>query len=155
MSSRVTRAIAILAVAIAAACQDDLAVPQPCTNIPAGGCPINGSQECTDPTCEAVYACKADRTWSLERVCPVHDAGLVDAAPVEAAALSSVRDASTDVAGSSGGPGCPNLQPPDCSLGAGLACPPTMCCGCEDLFVCTAGSWNAWGTCNKGTITPR
>ena len=36
--------------------------------------------------------------------------------------------------GAFGGPGCADLEPPDCPLGLALSC--NACCGCEDLFVC-------------------
>jgi hypothetical protein len=65
---------------------------------------------------------------------------------------ASVRDVSIDVEGAFGGPGCVDLQAPDCPLGLAISCP-NGCCGCEDLFVCRNGGWNLWGQCVDGGIT--
>jgi hypothetical protein len=136
----------------AASCRDDPAAVEPCTNIPAGGCPLSHGIACEDPACEAVYACRTGNAWVLDRTCPAHEAGApreasvdaADAAPEEA---SRPFDASVDAPpGANGGPGCGPLQAPDCSLGLALACP-SGCCGCEDLYVCENGGWTYWATC--------
>ncbi len=137
---------------------EDVALPEPCANIPDGGCPRKGSQVCTDPTCEAVYVCTADRTWQLDSVCAAREAGVVavDAgrdAAVGDATVSRLRDGAIDVPGASGGPGCSALEEPDCPLGAAQACPLSSCCGCDDLFVCANGGWSVWGKCANGTLT--
>ncbi|MEO6576858.1 MAG: hypothetical protein ABIP89_23625, partial [Polyangiaceae bacterium] len=121
---------------------------QRCNDIPDGGCPINPGA-CGDPACDAIYACNPGNTWSLEETCPPH--APVDAAlPVHDAAPPS--DASyDDVPGANGGPGCSDLEPPDCPLALAAACP-NGCCGCEDLYVCSNGGWNAWGTCGPTGI---
>lgn len=136
-----------------AACQDDPATPEACTNIPPGGCPLSHGIACEDPSCDAVYACRAGNVWELNRTCPPHDAGppreasAADAAP-EAEAPRPF-DASVDAPpGASGGPGCGPLQTPDCSLGFALSCP-SGCCDCEDLFVCQNGGWSYWATCTQ------
>ena len=137
---------AALLVVSASSCQDQTVVPQPCTNIPEGGCPIARGVSCDDPMCEAVYACREGNVWELMKRCPVREAGAgTDAAtPKDAEAL---LDASIDAPpGAFGGPGCASLVAPDCSLGLALSCGAT-CCGCEDLFVCEDGGWTFWGTC--------
>lgn len=154
----VAAAFATLAAPAAAitttACGD---VPQPvvCRDIPDGGCPYN-AQACEDPTCAAVYHCEADGTWLLDHVCPARDGateaggdggdgGTNDGSP-------GARDAAfADVPGASGGPGCVDLEPPDCPLATGAACPANQCCGCEDLYVCVDGGWNPWGSCDPTT----
>jgi hypothetical protein len=145
---------AVLAVLIS--CSDAMTA-DPCRDIPAGGCPLSNGVACQDPTCVAVYACRANRVWELDHTCPPHEAG----APTEAGAEggdaandgpvegSRPFDASIDAPpGASGGPGCEDLQTPDCTLGFALACP-MGCCGCEDLFVCQNGGWNYYATCQQ------
>jgi hypothetical protein len=146
--------VALLGAALAlvglASCEDD-PTAQPCTGVPEGGCPLSRGVACEDPTCEAVYACRPNNVWELERTCPPREAGAprdaatdVDAAPTEDA---RAFDASIDAPpGANGGPGCGSLQTPDCSLGLALSCP-SGCCGCEDLFVCENGGWTYWATC--------
>jgi hypothetical protein len=138
---------------VAAACKDS-PPPAQCNDIPGAGCPVdNGADACTDKTCAAVYSCQ-DGSWVLDHTCPGYDpdaAAAGDDAPVEAAPTA---DASFDAPpGAFGGPGCEDLQPPDCSLGTALACAGTPdCCGCEDLYVCVSGGWDLWGSCQDGGI---
>ncbi len=121
-----------------------------CRDVPDGGCPIQ-ENACSDPACVAVYACDhVSGTWSLDHTCPPHPP--VDAGPDVAPPEASPRDVDVDVPGASGGPGCPDLEPPDCPLATAAACP-TDCCGCEDLYVCQGGGWTAWGACVNGAIT--
>jgi hypothetical protein len=139
-----------------AAC-DDGAVARPCSNIPAGGCPISRGVACEDPACEAVYACRPGDVWELQERCPARDAGpseTNDAAPVEPDAGSPVGDAAIDAPpGAYGGPGCDSLQAPDCALGVALACG-ADCCGCEDLYICEDNGWTLWGGCGPSGPTP-
>ena len=148
-----TMTLAAAALAGVGACQD-VPFAQRCTNIPAGGCPLDGPSVCSDITCEAVYRCNPDRTWTRDSVCPAREAGLVDSA-VRDAAPPPPRDAALDVQGATGGPGCLALEPPDCPLGTALSCPSNACCGCDDLFVCADGGWTAWGTCAGGTVSAK
>lgn len=142
-----TAVFVAIAASVAIAC-DDRAAPTTCTNIPAGGCPLSYGKACDDPSCAATYACLPGNRWELRATCPARDGSVPDAGtPSEA----GPRDASIDVEGAFGGPGCVSLQPPDCSLGAALLCT-NGCCGCEDLFVCRDGGWNAWGTCADGAV---
>lgn len=142
--------LAVLAAGVLFIACEDGTPPQHCQNIPAGGCPLSGANACEDPSCSAVYACRADGTWLLDHACGPHDAGAV----VEAASPVQ-RDASIDAPpGAAGGPGCVDLQPPDCPLATALACS-RGCCDCEDLFVCQNGGWSAWGTCGDAGVTPR
>jgi hypothetical protein len=136
----------------AMSCADEPAPEPPCADIPRGGCPLGRGASCDDPTCLAVYACRAGNVWELDHACPLRDAADARAdagdasadAPLEA---TPTLDAGPDApAGASGGPGCGALQAPDCSLGFALACP-AGCCGCEDLFVCEGGGWTYWSTC--------
>lgn len=136
-----------LVVALAAACSAfaDLPNQQACHGIPEGGCPGSGRLDCKDPSCAAVYTCEPDGGWAFAVACPAHDASAHDARqPVG-------RDADIDVPpGAYGGPGCGDLQSPDCNLGVALVCPAGECCGCQDLFVCGDGGWNLWGACEDG-----
>jgi hypothetical protein len=142
---------AITASALFAAC-NDIPQGQTCKNIPDGGCPLSYGVACDDPSCAAAYACNPDGTWTLDHVCPHGEAGVADAALLDRAPPPP-RDANIDApSGAFGGPGCPDLQPPDCSLGTALACPSNSCCGCEDLFVCSKGNWNLWGQCGDGGV---
>jgi len=119
----------------------DSAISMPCTNIPDGGCPLSYGVACMDPACSATYACLPGNKWELRETCPPRDASVQDATKMD-----SARDVSTDVEGAFGGPGCLDLQLPDCSLGEALTCP-SGCCGCEDLYVCRNMGWDLWGTC--------
>lgn len=135
-----------------ASCEDNYVVPQPCSDIPAGGCPLSHGVACEDPACEAIYACRENNVWEFRARCPGRDGGgPVDAFAPEAEAAAF--DASIDAPpGAFGGPGCTSLIEPDCALGVALACG-AGCCGCEDLFVCENGGWEFWGTC--GDAGPR
>lgn len=125
-----------------------------CVDIPAGGCPAQGGADvCEDVTCNAVYDCDNGH-WVLQQTCPTHaDAGAVDGSVV-AHDAATARDAAIDAPpGAFGGPGCVDLQPPDCSLGTALVCGGASdCCGCQDLFVCADGGWYAWGECVDGGV---
>ncbi len=141
--------------ALSAAC-DDAEVPQPCSDIPPGGCPLSHGVACEDASCAAIYACRAGNVWELQQMCPGHDASASE--PAEASApdvgsdVSLAYDAAIDAPpGAFGGPGCGTMQDPDCALGLALACP-SDCCGCEDLFVCNAGAWDLWGSCGDGGV---
>jgi hypothetical protein len=133
------------------ACSDTPPPPQ-CHDIPTAGCPEdNGADPCTDVTCAAVYACQ-NGSWVLVKSCPNYspDAGPT---PVDASADASPFDATGIDAppGAFGGPGCADLQSPDCSLGTALTCGAAQdCCGCVDLYVCNGGGWDLWGECVDG-----
>ncbi len=128
---------------------DDTAAPVTCHDIPDGGCPVQNGLECSDPTCAAAYNCEPDGGWSLAYTCPPPDGGVVDVANETAAS-----DAGYDIdapPGAFGGPGCEDLEQPDCPLGLVLVC--GSCCGCEDLFVCDDGGWDPWGECTDAGPT--
>jgi hypothetical protein len=121
-----------------------------CHDIPDGGCPQQGGVECQDPTCAAAYTCQADGGWSFAYACPAQDSGPPDVAPD-----TPVLDAGYDIdapPGAFGGPGCTDLEPPDCPLGEALICS-AGCCGCIDLFVCDDGGWDPWGACTDAGPT--
>lgn len=143
--------LAVLGAVLIAACAADLPPPAKCYDIPAGGCPRRGNA-CEDPSCVALYLCKADGTWSLDSNCPPRDASVPDVVVLPQDA-GTRRDAVVDVPGAFGGPGCESLIAPDCSLGTASTCG-QGCCGCEDLFVCEAGGWSLWGTCDQGQLIP-
>jgi hypothetical protein len=142
------------AFSVASACEDG-PIPEPCSNIPAGGCPLSRGVACEDPACEAVYACRPNNVWELQERCPAHQAGSRQDASVQTdAAPAPSFDASIDAPpGAFGGPGCDSLQTPDCALGVVLACG-ASCCGCEDLYVCEDNGWSLWGTCGDRGIVP-
>lgn len=124
-----------------------------CKEIPDGGCPRSGDADlCTvDPTCQAVYAC-SDTQWTLVTTCGPRP--LVDASRTETDAPPPSDASFFDGPlpdGAFGGPGCLDLQAPDCSLGLAATCG-QGCCGCEDLFVCKSGVWTAYGACQNGQI---
>jgi len=126
-----------------------------CHDIPAGGCPVdNGADACQDPTCAAVYWCQ-DGSWSLAHACPGYSPDAA-APPVDASTDAGGADVTIDAPpGAYGGPGCADLQSPDCALGTALSCGGTAdCCGCLDLFVCDNGGWSLWGECVDGGVTP-
>jgi hypothetical protein len=144
-------AFAAVAVVLAWACSDVQQITQ-CHDIPAGGCPVQGGVECSDPTCAAAYSCNQDGGWTLAHTCPAHDGGVQDTS-IDVPAPS---DAGYDIdapPGAFGGPGCNALEPPDCPLGYALICN-SGCCDCQDLYVCNDGGWDPWGTCSDdGGIT--
>jgi len=139
-------------IAVTLACNDAVDVLPSCGEIPAGGCPQRGDT-CEDRTCDTVYTCTADGVWSLVEKCPLHEGGLPDAGAVDAAQdAAPERDASflQGVPGASGGPGCEDLEQPDCPLSRMQYCPSNQCCQCEDLYYCQGGGWQSWGACNDG-----
>jgi hypothetical protein len=146
----------VLSCLLAAACQDTLLSTQ-CRNIPQGGCPGQDPGVCIDVTCVAVYTCQPDGTWVHALDCPPREGGADEGGADDAsdAAVSDVvtvvNDVNIDVPGAGGGPGCADLQAPDCPLEVAAACGKD-CCGCEDLFVCQGGSWALWGQCVDGGI---
>ena len=141
------------AVALVAAC-DDGEVPQPCSDIPAGGCPLSRGLACEDPACEAVYLCRPGNVWELHEQCPPRDAGSPPDVVIDAGDGGPSFDASIDAPpGAFGGPGCASLQVPDCALGIALACG-AGCCGCEDLYVCEDHGWTLWGSCGVNGPIP-
>jgi hypothetical protein len=148
---RLALVIAVALGLIAAACQDNFPA-EPCRNIPPGGCPGQDPGVCTDVTCVAVYTCQPDGTWVHAVDCPPREGGADDGAlDASAPEVNSARDVDIDVPGAGGGPGCADLQAPDCPLEIAAACS-MDCCGCEDLFVCNDGGWSPWGLCVDGGI---
>lgn len=151
--------LALPALAIAAC--NGTPLPAACTDIPTGGCPEdNGAEVCSDCTCDSVYACN-NGTWVFAQKCPSRpacDAGTsADAASSSDAGITDApapQDVPFDVPpGAYGGPGCTDLETPDCSVGAAIACAATPdCCGCIDLWVCQGGGWVSWGTCADGGL---
>ena len=156
----VTLASAAAGIALVWACNGDVPAAPECKDIPAGGCPSSFGSACDDPTCAVLYVCTSVGAWSKVRECPARDAGpdasASDDGSTDAPADTRVaRDVDIDAPGEFGGPGCQDLQPPDCPLGIAASCP-NGCCGCEDLFVCSGGGWNAWGFCGDGgALIPR
>lgn len=152
---RLASSASVLAFAalLASACDEE--VPQRCTGIPEGGCPISRGVACEDPACEAVYACRPGNVWELQRSCPARERGPRPTPDAAAPTPAPPPDAGIDAPpGAFGGPGCVPLQEPDCSLGVALACSPA-CCGCEDLYVCEGGGWTLWGICADAGAEPR
>jgi hypothetical protein len=141
-------AVAAVAVVVVGAC-DATVQSITCYDIPAGGCPVQGGVECEDPTCAAAYNCLPDGGWQLAYACPAHDAAAVDVAN------EPVSDAGFDIdapPGAFGGPGCVELEMPDCPLGEALICG-AACCGCQDLYICDDGGWDFWGECTDAGPT--
>jgi hypothetical protein len=129
----------------------DYAPKEYCSDVPDGGCPLSNGVACEDPMCGAVYACNAG-VWSLDHECPTIDAAVEDGGTEAGADTMPDFDAASIDAppGSFGGPGCADLEEPDCPLGEALACGPS-CCDCEDLWVCVDMGWTEWGTCTPGS----
>jgi hypothetical protein len=153
LRSTLHRALTLAVLSFLVAC-DSTPTPTPCYDVPDGGCPEdNGANVCMDPSCAAVYACE-DGHWKLSQTCPPHPHD-GSAPPADAGGEASpVFDASIDVPpGGNGGPGCPDLELPDCTASEGLACVQSPgCCGCMDLWVCDDGGWTLWGECVNGGI---
>jgi hypothetical protein len=156
----------VAALAAASACDDALAVDPECRDVPDGGCPMGRGDPCADPTCAAAYECTESSLWRFDHACSARDAaagawtdpGATDAGASPGAAPdvtgdATVGDVAVGIPGANGGPGCAALEGPDCPLGVALACG-AGCCDCEDLFVCKSGSWEPWGMCGAGVISP-
>jgi len=151
--------LAALGCALAFACSDTT-INKTCTGIPKGGCPGDDSTNCVDTTCEAIYSNDSACVWSFVQKCPgyipPHDGppdALTEAG--DAVAEAPLPDAGfTLPSGAAGGPGCEDLENPDCSVATAVACG-KYCCGCEDLYVCVEGGWNLWGGCtDAGLVEP-
>jgi len=142
------------ALLVAPGCNDP-PLPATCQDLQPPACPTEYDADvCGDLECASVYACD-NGTWSFVQTCPNYspEAGVH---PVEAGAdTSSQFDAPFDAPpGAFGGPGCVDLEQPDCSLGTALACTGAAdCCGCMDLYVCTSENWVIWGECVDGGLT--
>jgi hypothetical protein len=160
MILRSASVVAVMLLTAVVACDQSDPIATPCRDIPANGCPLlEDDSECNDPSCAAAYAC-VDGEWSLERACPGFDAGTpreagADAGSVDAADAGICRDAGAIVVPSgaslSAGPGCGDLQAPDCPISEVLVCSPGSvdpCVGCEGLFYCLNGEWYPWGVCS-------
>jgi hypothetical protein len=125
-----------------------------CQDLAAPACPTEFDADvCMDPECASVYACD-NGAWSLVTTCPNYsaEAGVhpVEAGPEAASMFDAPFDAPP---GAFGGPGCVDLEEPDCSLGTALACSGASdCCGCMDLYVCNSGGWQLWGQCVDGGV---
>jgi hypothetical protein len=153
MKTSFAGAVAAL-VALAAACSNESPIAQRCHDIPANGCPaIDGA--CQDPTCAATYACNDDGTWSFVASCNHPDGG-GGSGSGDGATNASDAGAGFDVNGidappGANGEGCTPLEGTDCPLAVALGCAASggsdPCCGCEELFVCSNGGWNLWGSC--------
>ena len=145
-------AVALLIVVVAC---DNPPTPVACTDIPAGGCPQdNGADVCArDKTCSAVYDC-VDAKWVLDQTCPAHPHDASTDSGDASDASVAVEDVHIDAPpGAFGGPGCADLQTPDCSVGTALLCVnATGCCGCTDLWVCQGGGWVSWGVCGDAGV---
>jgi len=148
--------LAIAALLVAVAC-DNPPTPVACTDIPDGGCPQdNGASVCSgDHSCNAVYDC-VDGKWVLDTTCPPHPHDASTDASEAGDANTTPEDVHIDAPpGSFGGPGCADLEVPDCSVGTALLCAGAIgCCGCEDLWVCQGGGWVSWGTCGDAGVMP-
>ena len=140
----------------APACSDP-PIPAVCQDLMPPACPTeDDANVCMDVECASVYACD-NGTWSFVQTCPNYSAE-AGVHPFEAgAAAASEFDAPFDAPpGAFGGPGCVDLEEPDCSLGTALACAGTSdCCGCMDLYVCDSGGWELWGEGVDGGITAK
>src|ERR1700761_658842 len=129
--------VAPLAVALAlevlGACKDP-PPPATCADLGPPACPEdNGADVCDDPTCASVYSCQ-DGTWVFLHDCSGYDPE-AGPHPVEAGEAGPAFDANVDAPpGAFGGPGCVDLETPDCTLGTGIACVDEPgCCDCTDL----------------------
>ena len=135
-------------VALATGCDQADPVAKPCRDIPSNGCPLlDDDSECADPCCAAAYACD-DGESSFEHTCSGFwgcDAGTTTVAD-DAGGYCDVGAIDAPV-GASGGPGCEELEAPDCPLSEALVCSATPCLGCDDFFACVNGGWIRWAGC--------
>jgi hypothetical protein len=127
-----------------------------CQDLAPPACPTDQDADvCIDVECASVYTCSPNGAWTFVANCPNYnpEAGVH---PFEAGPESGYEfDAPFDAPpGTFGGPGCVDLEMPDCSLGTALACAGAQdCCGCMDLFVCDDGGWVPWGECADGGVS--
>jgi hypothetical protein len=135
---------------------DNPPIPVVCQDLAAPACPTDlDADVCSDVECASVYACD-NGTWTFVQTCPNYsaDAGVhpFEAGPEASGEVDAPFDAPP---GAFGGPGCTDLEEPDCPLGTALACQHSFdCCECIDLFVCDDGGWELWGECGDGGVTP-
>ena len=147
----------VVGIVLAAPACSNPPIPATCQDLQAPACPTEEDADvCIDVECASVYACD-NGTWSFVETCPNYsaEAGVhpVEAGPEAASEFDAPFDAPP---GSFGGPGCVDLEMPDCSLGTALACSGQEdCCGCMDLYVCTDGGWVPWGECVDGGVSSK
>ncbi len=101
--------------------------------------------------CASVYERQSDCSWRFVVDCPGYlplAAGRSDGG--DASAVDAVTDDATQSEGAAGGPGCPALENPDCTLALAASC--IGCCGCQDIYVCVGGGWNLWGSCGDAGL---
>lgn len=141
---------ALAAVALAGC--DPIAEPQPCGEIPEGGCPVGRGGSCDDAACRALHDC-LDGAWTEVARCerpgePALDAG--DGGGAEGECESVTLDRSGEARGCT-----PALQQPDCPAEAAETCADAACStGCIDFFLCTQEGWRGVAYCDEqGRIT--
>jgi hypothetical protein len=128
--------------------------PAACPELAAPACPVdNGAAVCSDPCCASVYECQ-NGSWVFVQDCPGYSPDAAFHAIDASAEAAPTFDANIDAPpGAFGGPGCIELEQPDCPLGTGLECVNSLdCCGCQDLYVCDDGGWDPWGECTDAGI---
>ncbi|MGH7294381.1 MAG: hypothetical protein ACRELB_05600 [Polyangiaceae bacterium] len=146
----------LIALALVLAACKDTPPPAACGDLPRPACPEdNGADVCSDVICASVYACN-DGHWTFVASCPGYDPDAAANQGVKTPEGGAGADVSIDAPpGAFGGPGCIDLESPDCALGTALACSGTPgCCDCEDLYVCEDGGWALWGQCGDAGIEP-
>jgi hypothetical protein len=130
-------------------------IPAVCQDLQPPACPTEDDADvCSDVECASVYAC-VNGAWTFVQTCPNYsaEAGVhpFEAGPEAASDFDAPFDAPP---GAFGGPGCVDLEMPDCALGTALACTGAAdCCGCMDLYVCDNGGWVPWGECVDGGVS--
>jgi len=141
-------AMSALVVAAFVACGEQSPIAT-CYDIPEGGCPVQEGVACQDPTCAAAYSCLPDGGWALAYACPNYDASAPDGNAADAGSYDAPYEDIDAPPGAFGGPGCVDLEQPDCPLGEAIICEEQnhTCCGCEDLWICDDGGWDPWGEC--------
>ena len=149
MTLRPALALALLVVAC-----NGTPPPPACPELAAPACPVdNGANVCDDPSCASAYQCE-NGSWVFVQTCAGYSPDAAFHPPEASTDAGAGFDADIDASPEDfGGPGCVELEQPDCPLGTALLCAGSLdCCGCQDLYVCEDGGWAPWGECTDAGV---
>lgn len=121
---------------------DDPPTRRPCGALPdPSACPANRGGTCEDPSCSALFLCRAG-SWEAVETCPRPVGGAGGAAGDGGAAGQGAGQAGAGLCEAPPS-GCVPLQPPDCDAALLDLCPAELCAlGCGGFLRCEGADWS-------------